>query len=178
MCMRGKGRLGSELVIQAPLVWPSVYKVWGLTMPWEGARDGPRLKKPVRDPGPENEEQVRPWARPQLNHVACLSLFTDPSEPFPEEPKPVEMPSHHCHRDPLPQPGLTPERLQAQRQLCAACAVCCVFMAGEVVGKFESSSSNRICCELPLPLSTQSPRDVPGWRYREDGEGWHGEVGC
>lgn len=98
----------------------------------------------MRDPGPENEEQVSPWARPQLNHVACLSLFTDASEPFPEEPKPVEMPSHHCHRDPLPQPGLTPERLQAQRQLCAACAVCCVFMAGEVVGKLESSSSNRV----------------------------------
>ncbi|XP_049552179.1 probable proton-coupled zinc antiporter SLC30A3 isoform X2 [Orcinus orca] len=61
------------------------------------------------------------------------SLFTEPSEPLPEEPKPVEMSFHHCHRDPLPQPGLTPERLQAQRQLCAACAVCCVFMAGEVV---------------------------------------------
>lgn len=80
----------------------------------------------------------------------------------------MEMPFHHCHRDPLPQPGLTPERLQAQRQLCAACAVCCVFMAGEVVGKSKSSSSNST---LPKPLSTQSPGDVPGWRYREDGDG-------
>ncbi|XP_019492085.1 PREDICTED: zinc transporter 3 isoform X1 [Hipposideros armiger] len=68
------------------------------------------------------------------------SLFTEPSEPFPEEPKAVEMPSHHCHRDPLPQLGLTPERLQAQRQLCAACAVCCVFMAGEVVGGYLAHS--------------------------------------
>ncbi|XP_073753256.1 probable proton-coupled zinc antiporter SLC30A3 isoform X1 [Callorhinus ursinus] len=68
------------------------------------------------------------------------SLFTEPSEPLPEEPKPVEMPFHHCHRDPLPQPGLTPERLQAQRQLCAACAVCCVFMAGEVVGGYLAHS--------------------------------------
>ncbi|XP_019492165.1 PREDICTED: zinc transporter 3 isoform X2 [Hipposideros armiger] len=67
-------------------------------------------------------------------------LFTEPSEPFPEEPKAVEMPSHHCHRDPLPQLGLTPERLQAQRQLCAACAVCCVFMAGEVVGGYLAHS--------------------------------------
>lgn len=86
-----------------------------------------------------------------MNHVACVSLFTEPSEPVPEEPKPVEMPFHHCHRDPLPQPGLTPERLQAQRQLCAACAVCCVFMAGEVVGKSKSGSSNSI---LPKPVST------------------------
>lgn len=50
----------------------------------------------------------------------------------------------------MPQAGLTPERLQAQRQLCAACAVCCVFMAGEVVGKLESSSSNPI---LSTPAS-------------------------
>nr|XP_036865186.1 zinc transporter 3 isoform X4 [Manis javanica] len=50
------------------------------------------------------------------------------------------MPFHHCHRDPLPQPGLTPERLQAQRQLCAACAVCCIFMAGEVVGGYLAHS--------------------------------------
>ncbi|XP_029088097.1 zinc transporter 3 isoform X1 [Monodon monoceros] len=68
------------------------------------------------------------------------SLFTEPSEPLPEEPKPVEMSFHHCHRDPLPQPGLTPERLQAQRQLCTACAVCCVFMAGEVVGGYLAHS--------------------------------------
>ncbi|XP_007191384.1 probable proton-coupled zinc antiporter SLC30A3 isoform X1 [Balaenoptera acutorostrata] len=68
------------------------------------------------------------------------SLFTEASEPLPEEPKPVEMSFHHCHRDPLLQPGLTPERLQAQRQLCAACAVCCVFMAGEVVGGYLAHS--------------------------------------
>ncbi|KAM9636027.1 putative proton-coupled zinc antiporter SLC30A3 isoform 1-T1 [Trichechus inunguis] len=68
------------------------------------------------------------------------SLFTEPSEPLPEEPKPVEMSFHHCHRDPMPQQGLTPERLQARRQLCAACAVCCVFMAGEVVGGYLAHS--------------------------------------
>lgn len=95
-----------------------------------------------------SEEQVSLWARPQPNHAACLSLFTEPEEPLPEGPKPVEMPFHHCHRDPLPQPGLTPERLQAQRQLCAACAVCCVFMAGEVVGKLESCLYNPV---LPTP---------------------------
>ncbi|XP_073905482.1 probable proton-coupled zinc antiporter SLC30A3 isoform X1 [Castor canadensis] len=50
------------------------------------------------------------------------------------------MTSHHCHRDPMPQPGLTPERLQARRQLYAACAVCFVFMTGEVVGGYLAHS--------------------------------------
>nr|XP_005576355.2 PREDICTED: zinc transporter 3 isoform X2 [Macaca fascicularis] len=68
------------------------------------------------------------------------SLFTEPSEPLPEESKPVEMPFHHCHRDPLPPPGLTPERLHARKQLYAACAVCFVFMAGEVVGGYLAHS--------------------------------------
>uniref|UniRef100_A0A8C5JV49 Probable proton-coupled zinc antiporter SLC30A3 n=1 Tax=Jaculus jaculus TaxID=51337 RepID=A0A8C5JV49_JACJA len=68
------------------------------------------------------------------------SLFTEPSEPFPEEPKPEPMASHHCHQDPLLQPGLSPERLQARRQLYAASAVCFVFMAGEVVGGYLAHS--------------------------------------
>uniref|UniRef100_A0AAA9S4T4 Probable proton-coupled zinc antiporter SLC30A3 n=1 Tax=Bos taurus TaxID=9913 RepID=A0AAA9S4T4_BOVIN len=72
--------------------------------------------------------------------LSVESLFTEAPEPLPEEPKPVEMSFHHCHRDPLPQPGLTPERMQAQRQLCTACAVCCVFMAGEVVGGYLAHS--------------------------------------
>ncbi|XP_054584433.1 probable proton-coupled zinc antiporter SLC30A3 isoform X2 [Eptesicus fuscus] len=62
------------------------------------------------------------------------SLFTEPMESTSEET------TFHCHRDPLPQPGLTPERLRAQRQLCVACAVCCVFMAGEVVGGYLAHS--------------------------------------
>ncbi|ELK27378.1 Zinc transporter 3 [Myotis davidii] len=52
----------------------------------------------------------------------------------------AEETTFHCHRDPLPQPGLTPERLRAQRQLCVACAVCCAFMAGEVVGGYLAHS--------------------------------------
>ncbi|XP_038175058.1 zinc transporter 3 isoform X3 [Arvicola amphibius] len=47
---------------------------------------------------------------------------------------------HHCHKDPMPQSGLSPERLQARRQLCAACAVCFLFMAGEVVGGYLAHS--------------------------------------
>ncbi|XP_055478578.1 probable proton-coupled zinc antiporter SLC30A3 isoform X1 [Psammomys obesus] len=66
------------------------------------------------------------------------SLFTEPSEPLPEEP-PLEGMAH-CHRHPAPQSGFSPERLKAQRQLYAACAVCCVFMAGEVVGGYLAHS--------------------------------------
>ncbi|XP_066864009.1 probable proton-coupled zinc antiporter SLC30A3 isoform X1 [Kogia breviceps] len=117
------------------------------------------------------------------------SLFTEPSEPLPEEPKPVEMSFHHCHRDPLPQPGLTPERLQAQRQLCAACAVCCVFMAGEVVdvgsmmgSLFSLWLSTRpatrtmtfgwhrsewpLCCTRPGPTTATGPGGQSMHRWR------------
>ncbi|XP_016065701.1 PREDICTED: zinc transporter 3 [Miniopterus natalensis] len=89
--------------------------------------------------GSETTRLVSPRGRDDAGGSLRLkSLFTEPSEPLPEEPKPVEMGSHHCHN--LPQLGLTPERLQAQRQLCAACAVCCVFMAGEVVGGYLAHS--------------------------------------
>uniref|UniRef100_A0A8C5V4Y2 Probable proton-coupled zinc antiporter SLC30A3 n=1 Tax=Microcebus murinus TaxID=30608 RepID=A0A8C5V4Y2_MICMU len=88
-------------------------------------------------PGAENIEHLK--LRLQAGPPTSL-LFTEPSEPLPEEPKPVEMPFHHCHRDALPQQGLTPERLQARRQLYAACAVCFVFMAGEVVGGYLAHS--------------------------------------
>ncbi|NP_035903.2 probable proton-coupled zinc antiporter SLC30A3 isoform 1 [Mus musculus] len=68
------------------------------------------------------------------------SLFTEPSEPLPEEPKLEGMAFHHCHKDPVPQSGLSPERVQARRQLYAACAVCFIFMAGEVVGGYLAHS--------------------------------------
>ncbi|XP_006880654.1 PREDICTED: zinc transporter 3 [Elephantulus edwardii] len=91
--------------------------------------------------GSETTRLVSPQDRGGIGSGLRLkSLFTEPSQPLPEDSKPVEMPSHHCHRDPMPQQGLTPERLQARRQLCAACAVCCVFMAGEVVGGYLAHS--------------------------------------
>uniref|UniRef100_A0A5G2RM49 Probable proton-coupled zinc antiporter SLC30A3 n=1 Tax=Sus scrofa TaxID=9823 RepID=A0A5G2RM49_PIG len=91
--------------------------------------------------GSETTRLVSPRDRGGIGGGLRLkSLFTEASEPVPEEPKPTEMSFQHCHKDPLPQPGLTPERLQAQRQLCAACAVCCVFMAGEVVGGYLAHS--------------------------------------
>lgn len=84
--------------------------------------------------------------------VACLSLFTEPSEPLPEEPKLEGMAFHHCHKDPIPQSGLSPERVQARRQLYAACAVCFIFMSGEVVGKLGDTP--------PVPYSV-CPRLLP-----------------
>lgn len=100
-------------------------------------------------------------------HAACLSLFTEPSEPLPEEPKLEGMAFHHCHKDPTPQAGLSPERLQARRQLYAACTVCFLFMAGEVVGKLGPP------LQATRPLSTKDPW-LPGWNDREGLEGWAG----
>ncbi|EDL37332.1 solute carrier family 30 (zinc transporter), member 3, isoform CRA_a, partial [Mus musculus] len=78
---------------------------------------------------------------PQTSTALQLSsLFTEPSEPLPEEPKLEGMAFHHCHKDPVPQSGLSPERVQARRQLYAACAVCFIFMAGEVVGGYLAHS--------------------------------------
>lgn len=88
--------------------------------------------------------QASSGVRLKGEHVACLSLFTEPSEPLPEEPKLEGMASHHCHKDSTPQSGLSSERLQARRQLCAACAVCFIFMAGEVVGKLGTPLQSHI----------------------------------
>lgn len=73
-------------------------------------------------------------------HSIGICLFAESSEPLPEEPKLEGMAFHHCHKDPMPQSGLSPERLKARRQLCAACAVCVLFMAGEVVGGYLAHS--------------------------------------
>lgn len=108
---------------------------------------------------------VSDQVRLQGEHVACLSLFTEPSEPLPEEPKLEGMAFHHCHKDPMPQSGLSPERVQARRQLYAACAVCFLFMAGEVVGKLGDTPPVPHSV-LPQPPSTKSPW-FPGWRSKE-----------
>ncbi|CAO2604136.1 Zinc transporter 3, partial [Lemmus lemmus] len=91
--------------------------------------------------GSETTRLVSPRDRSSAGGGLRLkSLFTEPSEPLPEEPKLEGMAFHHCHKDPMPQSGLSPERLQARRQLCAACAVCFIFMAGEVVGGYLAHS--------------------------------------
>lgn len=80
-----------------------------------------------------------------------LSLFTEPSEPLPEEPKLEGMARHHCHKNAQAQSGLSPERLRARRQLYAACAVCLIFMAGEVVGKLGGGHPSSPYSVLPRP---------------------------
>lgn len=123
------------------------------------AQAGPGVCHPVSD-------QASSVVRLKGDHVACLSLFAEPSEPLPEEPKLEGMAFHHCHKDRMPGADLSPERLRARRQLCAACAVCVIFMAGEVVGKLGTPSS--LTSSVPRP-------SAPGWRSRER-EGLGGTV--
>lgn len=107
--------------------------------------------------GPSTEAgTVSDQVRLQGEHVACLSLFTEPSEPLPEEPKLEGMAFHHCHKDPMPQSGLSPERVQARRQLYAACAVCFIFMAGEVVGKLGDTPPSPTFCTSSATLHQES----------------------
>lgn len=87
----------------------------------------------------------------RVNMSSHLSLFTEPSEPLPEEPKLEGMARHHCHKNAQAQSGLSPERLRARRQLYAACAVCLIFMAGEVVGKLGGGHPSSPYSVLPRP---------------------------
>uniref|UniRef100_A0A8C3G0Q5 Probable proton-coupled zinc antiporter SLC30A3 n=1 Tax=Chrysemys picta bellii TaxID=8478 RepID=A0A8C3G0Q5_CHRPI len=79
----------------------------------------------------------------------CLSLFTGSREPFPSLP-PETSPvapslelerrlARHCHRSP-PTPSQSRAELQACRKLGVACAICFVFMIGEVVGGYLAHS--------------------------------------
>lgn len=110
-------------------------------------------------------DQVSAGVRLPGEHVACLSLFTEPSEPLPEGPKLEGMAFHHCHKNRVSQSGLSPERAQARRQLYAACVVCFIFMAGEVVGKLGNPPVPYP--ELPRPLSIKNPW-LPWWRSKEE----------
>ncbi|XP_065446088.1 probable proton-coupled zinc antiporter SLC30A3 isoform X2 [Chrysemys picta bellii] len=77
------------------------------------------------------------------------SLFTGSREPFPSLP-PETSPvapslelerrlARHCHRSP-PTPSQSRAELQACRKLGVACAICFVFMIGEVVGGYLAHS--------------------------------------
>ncbi|KAJ7341434.1 hypothetical protein JRQ81_005523 [Phrynocephalus forsythii] len=57
------------------------------------------------------------------------------AEVAPEEPPPPP----HCHLGPG-SPGQSQQKLQARRKLSVACAVCCLFMVGEVVGGYLAHS--------------------------------------
>lgn len=119
-------------------------------------------------------DQVSAGVRLPGEHVACLSLFTEPSEPLPEGPKLEGMAFHHCHKNRVSQSGLSPERAQARRQLYAACIVCLIFMAGEVVGKLGTTLQSHI-----LNFLGHSPSRTPGFlggeaRKRKAGRDWKG----
>ncbi|XP_036606696.1 zinc transporter 3 [Trichosurus vulpecula] len=89
----------------------------------------------------ETTRLVNPRAHSCAGSLRLKSLFTEPSKSPPEEQDPLEQPRfHHCHVDCIPRSGLSPEQLQAQKQLSAACAVCFLFMAGEIVGGYLAHS--------------------------------------
>ncbi|XP_012869073.1 PREDICTED: zinc transporter 3 [Dipodomys ordii] len=97
--------------------------------------------EPSPTPGQsETTRLVSPRDRGGAGALRLKSLFTEPSEPLPDGPKPEGMANHRCHRNPLPQSGLTPERQHARKQLYAASAVCILFMTGEVVGGYMAHS--------------------------------------
>lgn len=77
----------------------------------------------------------------------------------------MEISFHHCHSGSPCLAGSHPaERMQAQRQLCTACAVCCAFMAGSAGGADILQSIFR----MPKFLGSIG---------RQDGVGWDGELG-
>uniref|UniRef100_A0A8C8VPD1 Probable proton-coupled zinc antiporter SLC30A3 n=1 Tax=Pelusios castaneus TaxID=367368 RepID=A0A8C8VPD1_9SAUR len=77
------------------------------------------------------------------------SLFADSQEPFPalhpeSSPAPVALElehplARHCHRGP-PSPSQSGAEQQAGRKLSIACAICFVFMIGEVIGGYLAHS--------------------------------------
>ncbi|XP_053917672.1 probable proton-coupled zinc antiporter SLC30A3 isoform X2 [Cuculus canorus] len=71
---------------------------------------------------------------PQHRHL-CHRLFVGPRDAL----VPPSPPGPRCHCSPLaPSPG--PGGLRAHRQLSIACAVCCTFMVGEVIGGYLAHS--------------------------------------
>ncbi|XP_028928175.1 zinc transporter 3 [Ornithorhynchus anatinus] len=92
-------------------------------------------------PSSETARLVPPRPAGPLCSLRLQSLFSEPSEPLPAESAAPEQPRpQHCHGALAPQAGPSAERLRARKQLGAACAVCCLFMAGEVVGGYLAHS--------------------------------------
>uniref|UniRef100_A0A8C9NH69 Probable proton-coupled zinc antiporter SLC30A3 n=1 Tax=Serinus canaria TaxID=9135 RepID=A0A8C9NH69_SERCA len=64
---------------------------------------------------------------------------SSPGSPDPSAPADPPAPDPRCRcSPPTPSPGQG--RLQARRQLSVACAVCCLFMVGEVIGGYLAHS--------------------------------------
>ncbi|OWK51196.1 Zinc transporter 3 [Lonchura striata] len=85
----------------------------------------------------ESARLVSPRGGRADGSLRLKSLFTGSRDPSalaaPQAPDP------HCRcSPPTPSPGQG--RLQARRQLSVACAVCCLFMVGEVIGGYLAHS--------------------------------------
>nr|XP_030125697.3 zinc transporter 3 isoform X1 [Taeniopygia guttata] len=87
--------------------------------------------------GTESARLVSPRGGRADGSLRLKSLFTGSRDPSalaaPRAPDP------HCRCSP-PTPGPGQGRLQAGRQLSVACAVCCLFMVGEVIGGYLAHS--------------------------------------
>ncbi|XP_054149446.1 probable proton-coupled zinc antiporter SLC30A3 [Melozone crissalis] len=84
--------------------------------------------------GTESARLVSPRGGRADGSLRLKSLFTgsgDPSAPAAPDPR--------CRCSP-PSPSPGQGRLQARRQLSVACAVCCLFMVGEVIGGYLAHS--------------------------------------
>ncbi|KAM4902840.1 putative proton-coupled zinc antiporter SLC30A3 [Sylvia borin] len=82
--------------------------------------------------GTESARLVSPRDGRADGSLRLKSLFTGSGGPSAPAAPPAPGPRCRCS-PPTPSPGQG--RLQARRQLSIACAVCCLFMVGEVIGK-------------------------------------------
>ncbi|XP_058275933.1 probable proton-coupled zinc antiporter SLC30A3 isoform X3 [Hirundo rustica] len=87
--------------------------------------------------GTESSRLVSPRGGRADGSLRLKSLFTGP--PDPSAPAAPPAPGPHCRCSP-PTPSPAQGRLQARRQLSIACAVCCLFMVGEVIGGYLAHS--------------------------------------
>ncbi|XP_039426058.1 zinc transporter 3 isoform X3 [Corvus cornix cornix] len=87
--------------------------------------------------GTESARLVSPRGGRADGSLRLKSLFTGSQDPSALPGPPVPAP-HCCCSPPTPSPGQG--RLQAHQQLSVACAVCCLFMVGEVIGGYLAHS--------------------------------------
>ncbi|XP_041885365.1 zinc transporter 3 isoform X2 [Corvus kubaryi] len=87
--------------------------------------------------GTESARLVSPRGGRADGSLRLKSLFTGSQDPSALPAPPVPAP-HCCCSPPTPSPGQG--RLQAHQQLSVACAVCCLFMVGEVIGGYLAHS--------------------------------------
>ncbi|XP_048155785.1 zinc transporter 3 isoform X2 [Corvus hawaiiensis] len=87
--------------------------------------------------GTESARLVSPRGGRADGSLRLKSLFTGSQDPSALPAPPVPAPHCRCS-PPTPSPGQG--RLQAHQQLSVACAVCCLFMVGEVIGGYLAHS--------------------------------------